>query len=196
MAGCVLRGPEHIFERANDRYMQLVGHRRTGQPPEERYVDFVYQVLRDPGGATTGVVVVGVDTTDRRNAEERLRASEERYRTLVEATASIAWNSPASGAFDTDQPAWTAFTGQTVEQHRGSGWLDAIHPDDREKSGRAWANAVAGKGDYQVEHRLRRADGVYRHMTVRAVLQSFLHLSLLGHVCMNAHPLPNRPIEF
>ena len=47
--------------------------------------------------------------------------------------------------------------------------MDVIHPDDREKSSRAWAAAVAIKGEYKVEHRLRRVDGVYRHMTVRAV---------------------------
>ena len=101
--------------------------------------------------------------------DEALRQSEERYRTLIDATASIVWGSPASGEFDSDQPAWTAFTGQTLEQHRGWGWLDAIHPDDREKSERAWTVAMRARSVYHVEHRLRRADGEYRYMTGRAV---------------------------
>ena len=109
------------------------------------------------------------DVTERKLAEQALRTSELRFRTLIAAVASIVWDSPASGSFDTDQPAWTAFTGQTVEEHRGWGWLSAIHPDDQEKSGRAWAAAVAGKGDYQIEHRVRRADGAYRYMNARAV---------------------------
>ncbi len=125
--------------------------------------------LQDPNGAILTWFGTCTDIDDLKRAEADLQRSEERYRTLITATTAIVWNSPASGAFDTEQPAWTAFTGQTVGQHRGWGWLDVIHPDDREKSGRAWAAAVAAKGQYQVEHRVRRADGVYRHMTVRAV---------------------------
>ena len=109
------------------------------------------------------------DITEKKNAENALRTSEVRYRTLIEATAAIVWNSPPSGEFDTLQPAWTAFTGQSLGQHKGWGWLNAIHPDDREKSARAWAAAVAERGIYSVEHRLRRVDGEYRHMFVRAV---------------------------
>ena len=109
------------------------------------------------------------DMTKQKRAAVTLRNSEERYRTLVDATSAMVWDSPASGEFDTDQPGWTAFTGQTVAQHRGWGWVDAVHPDDREKSAKAWAAAIQSHHPYQVEHRIRRADGVYREMTVRAV---------------------------
>ena len=129
----------------------------------------VSPVRGTPDGPVVRLLVVSRDITERKRAEEALRASEERYRTLIDATAAIVWNSPASGEFDTEQPGWTAFTGQTVEQHRGWGWLDAVHPDDRAESARAWAAAVSTRTVYQVEHRLRRADGEYRHMAVRAV---------------------------
>jgi len=65
--------------------------RQPGQPPEERYVDFVYQALRDPVGTVTGVVAVGVDVTDRREAEravERLAAESERQRRLFDTALS------------------------------------------------------------------------------------------------------------
>ncbi|WP_439624750.1 PAS domain S-box protein [Gemmata sp.] len=125
--------------------------------------------VRDAAGRVAGASAIARDITGQKRQQAALRASEERYRTLVDATAAIVWNSPATGAFDSEQPGWTAFTGQTVEQHRGWGWLDAVHPDDREKSARAWEAAVAARTVYQVEHRLRRADGDYRHMAVRAV---------------------------
>ena len=94
---------------------------------------------------------------------------ERRYRSLVEATAAIVWNTPASGEFEADQPGWSDFTGQSFEQLRGWGWLEAVHPDDRPDTARVWSHAVEGRTLYQVEHRLRRRDGQYRDMSVRAV---------------------------
>jgi PAS domain S-box-containing protein len=105
----------------------------------------------------------------RKQAEEALRQGEERFRSLVEATVAIVWNTPASGEFETEQPGWSAFTNQTFDQLKGWGWLDAVHPDDRPNTATVWSAAVAARSLYQVEHRLRRHDGEYRHMLVRAV---------------------------
>jgi PAS domain S-box-containing protein len=104
-----------------------------------------------------------------RRAGEGLRLGEQRYRSLVEVTTAIVWNTPASGEFDVEQPRWSDFTGQTFEQLKGWGWLDAVHPDDRPHTARVWSAAVASRSLYHVEHRLRRYDGAYRHMLVRAV---------------------------
>jgi PAS domain S-box-containing protein len=98
-----------------------------------------------------------------------LQRGERRYRSLVEATAAIVWNTPASGEFETPQPWWSEFTGQSFEESRGWGWLQAIHPEDRGKVAHAWALAVEASTLYQGEERLRRHDGEYRHMLVRAV---------------------------
>ena len=55
------------------------------------------------------------------------------HRSLHEATAAIVWTLPASGVADkSEQPSWSAFTGQTSDQIAGWGWLDSIHPDDRD----------------------------------------------------------------
>ncbi len=105
----------------------------------------------------------------RKEAEEALRRGEQRFRSLIEATAAIVWNTPESGQFDAEQTGWTEFTGQTFDQLKGSGWLDAVHPDDRAMTARAWSAAMTTRSLYQVEHRLRRHDGEYLHMLVRAV---------------------------
>jgi PAS domain S-box-containing protein len=109
------------------------------------------------------------EAEERQRAEEVLRRGEERYRSLVEAVTAIVWNTPASGEFETEQPGWSAFTGQDFDRLKGWGWLNAVHPDDRPHTARVWSAAVASRSLYEVEHRLRRHDGVYRHMMVRAV---------------------------
>jgi PAS domain S-box-containing protein len=89
------------------------------------------------------------DVTERRRFEEalqagqrRLRESEERYRSLVNATSEIVWDTKAEGEFVTPQPEWSAFTGQTFDEIKGWGWLDAVHPDDRADTARVWSEAV------------------------------------------------------
>jgi two-component system, cell cycle sensor histidine kinase and response regulator CckA len=68
---------------------------------------------------------------------------------------------------DTSQ--WEAFTGQTGSEATWGGWFAAIHPDDRAEAVRAWSEAVASRQPLAAEHRLRRRDGEYRSMEVRAV---------------------------
>ncbi len=67
------------------------------------------------------------------------------------------------------QPSWCDFTGQGAEECRGRGWLDAVHPDDRARTAAAWDSAVAGPRAFHAEARVRRADGEYRDLTLRAV---------------------------
>jgi PAS domain S-box-containing protein len=110
-----------------------------------------------------------LDLTERKKAEVAIRFNEQRYRSLVEATAAIVWDTPASGEFILEQPGWTAFTGQSFEELRGWGWLNAVHPDDQAESKRVWSDAVANRTIYQIEHRLLARDRTYHDMMVRAV---------------------------
>ena len=98
-----------------------------------------------------------------------LRLGEQRYRSLVEVITEIVWNTPASGEFEVEQPRWSEFTGQTFAELRGWGWLNAVRPDDQPETARIWSRAVASRSLYVVEHRLRRHDGCFRNMSVRAV---------------------------
>ncbi|MBX5458583.1 MAG: PAS domain S-box protein [Thermogemmatispora sp.] len=101
--------------------------------------------------------------------EERLRRSEERYRSLVAATAQIVWVANAQGLVEEDSPSWRAYTGQSFEEILGLGWLEAVHPDDRPGTLHVWSQALASGGFYEIEYRIRRYDGVYRTFWVRGV---------------------------
>jgi two-component system CheB/CheR fusion protein len=103
-----------------------------------------------------------------RRARNTLRASEARFRALVEALAQIIWTADPSGAVINDVPSWTAFTGQPAEASLGAGWLACVHPEDRETLGANWHSAVQAGRYFERDYRARRADGAWRRMTVRA----------------------------
>lgn len=126
-------------------------------------------VLRDADGQVISYLSIALDVTLRHRAESQLRQSEERYRCLVKALAQTTWNTSADGAVTEPMPDWAAFTGQAFEDYRDWGWMEAIHPDDRPQTAAAWQQALAHKSIYEVEHRVRRYDGEYRYMNVRAV---------------------------
>lgn len=109
------------------------------------------------------------DITEARRAEKAMQESEERFRTLTVATAQIVWTTNAAGEVAGPLPGWQAFTGQTDVEIRGAGWIAAVHPEDAPSTAEAWKRALEGRGIYEVEYRLRRHDGVYRHFSVRGV---------------------------
>ncbi len=124
---------------------------------------------RDHEGRPGAVIEVDNDVTEQKHAEEALRRGEARYRALIAAAAQIVWTASADGRRPLDTSQWEAFTGQTGSEATWGGWFEAIHPDDRAEAIRAWSEAVAGRQPLATEHRLRRRDGEYRSMEVRAV---------------------------
>lgn len=115
------------------------------------------------------VTTVFADVTDRYVLQREMQRSEQRFRSLVEATSQIVWDAHPDGHFPPPQPGWEAFTGQTPGEYGGAGWLDAVHPDDRPGTLRDWRRAMQTEQHYLTEHRLRRADGTYVPMQARAV---------------------------
>ena len=103
-----------------------------GQPGRARWVTSRAHPIKDAQGRTIEVILMHEDITERVENETALREREERFRTLAMATSQIVWTSTADGQILEDSPSWRAFTGQTYEEWRGYGWLDAVHPDDRE----------------------------------------------------------------
>jgi PAS domain S-box-containing protein len=124
---------------------------------------------RDEMGQPDAVIEVDKDVTEQRQAQNAFQQGEARYRALVAATARIVWTASADGRRPLDLSQWIAFTGQTPLQADGGGWFRAIHPDDQAEARRVWEDAVRERKPLLTEHRLRRRDGEYRHMEVRAV---------------------------
>ena len=114
-------------------------------------------------------LVVRRAAAQREQAAQEAEMSSERLAAIVDSTSQIVWTRTNAGDFLDPQPKWCDFTGLPFDAIRGRGWMDAIHPDDRERVGAGWERAIADPGPYEVEYRLRREDGEYRDMAVSAV---------------------------
>ena len=109
------------------------------------------------------------DVTERCRALEVLSESEQRYRSLVEASAQIVWTADAKGSVIEESPSWRKFTGQSFREMRDRGWLKALHPRDRNRVAELWRHAVTTGQIYETEFQVRRFDGAWRQISVRGV---------------------------
>jgi PAS domain S-box-containing protein len=114
------------------------------------------------------------------------RESEARFRALIEASAEIVWTADVDGSIHDDSPSWRAHTGQTYEEWSGTGWLNALHPEDRERSAELWRRAAREGTIYEAEYRLHHAPtGEYRWSRARGAPLFHPDGSIRGWVGMN-----------
>jgi len=136
--------------------------------------------VRDTGGVIVGVGLTllnvagpSAEAAGAAAAAEavaaELRRSEERYRSLVQGGAQVVWVAAPDGAMKEDSPEWRLITGQSVEEYLGYGWLESIHPEDRDRVGRDWRECVRTGKVFDDRYRIRTKAGSYRHYDVRAV---------------------------
>jgi PAS domain S-box-containing protein len=102
-------------------------------------------------------------------AAAEIKRSEERYRSLVQGGAQVVWVATPDGAMKEDSPEWRWITGQSEQEYTGFGWLESIHPEDRERVERDWRECVRTGKIFDDRYRIRTKAGSYRHYDVRAV---------------------------
>ncbi len=110
------------------------------------------------------------EIAERREAEEALRASERRNRTLIAASTSVVWNADGRGFFADEQPSWAAYTGQAPEQYLGLGWRRAFEAGDQAAVEEAWVHALDDPGAFDLEVRLwHEPSKRHRQVSLRGV---------------------------
>jgi PAS domain S-box-containing protein len=140
-------------------------------PGGMRHITASARPVLDAAGQTIGAVGTRVDTTDRRETEARLRASEERYRSVVESVGDIVFQTDLQGRWAFINEAWSRWTGHPIEEGLGRPAYELVHPDDRAAHARAFTPLVAGETDsVRLRHRYLTAEGVTRWAEVRASL--------------------------
>jgi PAS domain S-box-containing protein len=92
----------------------------------------------------------------------RMELSFEEYKTLTEQAPILIWRSATTKECDYFNERWLAFTGRTMEQERGSGWAEGVHPEDLARCLKIYLDSFEQREIFEMEYRLRRHDGVYR----------------------------------
>lgn len=125
--------------------------------------------LREANEKLVTAIVEAQQLADEANAARAAAVqNEERFRSLVYTSSAIVWQASADGRAQVDPDAWRRFTGvDPGEDERG--WLEAVHPDDRDRVREAWTEAVATARPYTCQHRIQSRDGGYAWVVARAV---------------------------
>jgi len=154
---------------ANEIQMYTMEKRYIRKDSSPVWVNLTVSLLRAPSGEPKYFIAAVEDITDRKQAEEALQRSEQRFRSLIEAASRIVWTNTPEGEMQGSQPGWSEFTGQLESEYQGYGWASAVHPDDAQATIDAWKKAVVTRSVFIFEHRLRRYDGQWRTFSIRAV---------------------------
>src|SRR5215469_13013311 len=127
------------------------------------------------------------DITARKHAEAKLRESEERFRTMADTAPVMIWVSgPEKQDLFFNRP-WLEFTGGALEEEQNAGWMAGVHPEDVERTRTIYSSAFEARRSFQMEFRLRRADGEYRWVVCNGAPRFAPEGAFGGHVasCMD-----------
>ena len=153
--------------------------------------------MRDEHGRVVSIGGIGQDVTFIKTVDEQLRASEQRQQLLIEGVPQLVWRAYDGGKWTWASPQWTDFTGQAEADSHGYGWLDQVHPDDRERVREVWASAIE-RGEYHAEYRVRHAaEQRYRWFQARATpvrdnagdIVEWLGPRPMSTTCANSRPV-------
>ncbi|MGB8194725.1 MAG: PAS domain S-box protein [Chitinophagaceae bacterium] len=145
--------------RANEVEVPLTRHGKL----EILNVTFVYEPVKNLRGEVKKVVVWVIDNTPQVVARKKLEESEERFRSMADASPVMIWTLDQTGNSTYYNRRAREFTGHTEKDlHEGRSWQVAIHPDDIAMAGSVVSNAVSNRIPYQMECRMMRVDGQWR----------------------------------
>jgi PAS domain S-box-containing protein len=163
------RVQENIAQAIATRQPYIIEHRVCRPDGEERVVQEHAEVFFDETGKPLRIVGAVQDITERKRAEEALRESEERFRFLADSMPQLVWTALPNGTVDYYNSRYLEY--QEIKQVKVADWewAPVLHPDDLQPTTNAWQHSLETGEIYQIEHRVRMADGSYRWHLSRGV---------------------------
>jgi PAS domain S-box-containing protein len=142
--------------------------RSIGGPLESAYFTWSLRRVNLPGGKNPGLLITVWETTERKKAQEALRESEQRFRTLSDNIAQLAWMADEQGSIFWYNQRWFDYSGTTLEEMYGWGWQKIHHPSHVERVTAKFKHHIEMGQFWEDTFPLRRHDGVYRWFLSRA----------------------------
>jgi PAS domain S-box-containing protein len=137
---------------------------------EERYYNISYTPLPQTG-FDLAILHTALDVTEQVINRRKIEASEARFRLMADAMPQFVWTSDVNGNLNYFNQAVYKFSGLTEEQIQNEGWLQIVHPDDREENIVQWMHSIKEFEDFVFHHRFKNKDGEYRWQLSRAIPQ-------------------------
>ncbi len=149
----------------------------------------------DGSGRAIGFLLISKDISDeirlaklerevaeRKWAEEALLDAEQRFRRMADSAPVLLWISGTDKQCTWFNQQWLAFTGRTIEEEAGEGWIEGIHPEDLSRFLDTYSTAFGAREEFQIDYRLRRHDGKWRWVVGHGVASFATDGSFLGYI--------------
>ena len=127
--------------------------------------------IKDADENVVGIIGTAMDITERVKSEQKIKESEQKFRLLADSMPQFIWTSNEKGELNYFNSTVYNYSGLSEEEVERDGWLQIVHPEEREENIRQWMHSIETGETFHFEHRFRRFDGEYKWQLSRAIPQ-------------------------
>jgi PAS domain S-box-containing protein len=146
------------------------------------WVNLNVTLVRDHHGEPEYFIAIVEDISERKKTQDALRESEERFRLMADTAPVLIWMAGTDSLCTFFSKPWLEFTGRSFEQEQGNGWTEGVHPDDMQRCRDTYLTAFKARRNFEMEYRLRRADGMYRWIVDAGVPRFMTNGDFSGYI--------------
>ncbi|MGV3695991.1 PAS domain-containing protein [Flavobacterium sp.] len=162
---------EKAFKRAMETGILEYDARLIWDDKSVHWMEGKGKVFFDEEGNPAKMVGTLRDITKERESQLLLVKNEQKFRLLSDSMPQHIWTSDTEGNLNYFNQSVLDYSGYSLREIYEKGWLEIVHPDDREENVAKWTHAISTGNDFLFEHRFRRKDGQYRWQLSRAIPQ-------------------------
>lgn len=136
-----------------------------------KYYNFLLYAQKNINGEVVGIGIIATEVTSQALLNLKIQENEKKFRLLSDSMPQNIWTADIEGNLNYFNKSVIEYSGMPVEELLEKGWLEMVHPDDRDENVKRWIHSITTGKDFLFEHRFRRHDGKYRWQLSRAIPQ-------------------------